>query len=738
MSENKDFNIGRLKDFFSIIILCGCSFVFLSNLFLNSQIFTSQDIGQGDLTHYVYPFKDNFKLQLRLGKFSLWTDLIATGFPIIGENASNYFFLNLILYYLFPSFLAFNFSFLAIFIIASTGAYFYGRFFGLTRIASLFTGICYAFSFVFIGHIIHLNVLYAISLAPWLFLFAERFMRNNSRFDFLIFSVLLSQQYLAGFVQATIYLVTGVLIIIFLRYYRKVNFIKKVTLLFFSCVFAVGLSAFQFLPTLELVQHSTRIGFDPKGFNYPFTIKDLGYFVYPYFWGDPSTATYFRDPKDGLFWENNIYAGVLPFIFLITAFIFFIKKKELRHYFYFFIITLVFSLGYLFIFRYIPPFSGFRLPQRALFLTLFAYTLIAGFVFDKILNYLKSIISNKFTFYLITFGIVFVAFLDLFLYGYGYNGGISVDEFIKPYDTISFLKSRDISGRIISVGGPDDWHYIYNNVSHGWRSENADKLLANRALMSPNANVLYGIPSFNGYTSYQTPEYNLMYQVVNYGNVPGKMSRSSAKLYGMENVEYIISSIDLTSEANDLELVWKKTNDKTTTTYRIYKNKQFLERIRPVSRVYGVMSNEQIIKGMLNPDFTPKDSAFVQSINQIKNFSDNTVIKNIKKDPQEIIFRTKADKESFIVIADSVYPGWKALIDNKESFLNTVNINNKGIVVPPGEHTVKIYYDPYSFKLGMAISIYSYLIGIIIFIFPYIKKFIRLIIYKKRLRWQSG
>jgi len=510
----------------------------------------------------------------------------------------------------------------------------------------------------------------------------------------------------------------------FIRYFKKPHFVKNIILLTFACILAVGISGIQFLPTLELYTQSTRSFSAADTSIFFYTVKDLVYFVNPYFWGDPSKATYIRNPAEGLFWENNIYSGIFPFIFLIIGLLYFKSKKIIRPYVYLFFLSLVFSSGSFFFLQYIPPFSMFRLPQRALFLVSFAYAIVAGIGLGQILHILRKKISNKFS---ITIGIVIIlaSFLDVFLNGYGYNGGISKAEWLKTPETAVYLQAQKISGRIVSFGGAENWFYVYNNISHGWRSENAGKLLATRAVLTPNANTLYGISSFRGYTAFETTNASLIIQLAysseNSTEKIDEIGTSSAKLLGMEGVQYIVSAKNVISDSNDLELVWQKLNLDTKSIYKIYRNKQFINNIHPVKRTVVESSTKQMADDLLSTSFTPKNTALIYSSNPIQNFPDEVAITDINNTDGDITFHTSSSGNSFIVISDSYYPGWKALVDNQKTDILPVNINSMGLYLTAGKHNVRLFYDPTSYQLGKLVSFISLLVVLVILFRPVFK-----------------
>ena len=63
-----------------------------------------------------------------------------------------------------------------------------------------------------------------------------------------------------------------------------------------------------------------------------------------------------------------------------------------------------------------------------------------------------------------------------------------------------------------------------------------------------------------------------------------------------------------------------------------------------------------------------------------------------------------------MVVLDSFYPDWKALVDGRETAIHRTNYNFRGIVLPKGNHTVEFKYHPKSLEYGVIISGISLLV----------------------------
>ncbi|HVO68771.1 MAG TPA: hypothetical protein VMT24_01925, partial [Aggregatilineaceae bacterium] len=81
----------------------------------------------------------------------------------------------------------------------------------------------------------------------------------------------------------------------------------------------------------------------------------------------------------------------------------------------------------------------------------------------------------------------------------------------------------------------------------------------------------------------------------------------------------------------------------------------------------------------------------------------------------EVMIDASVDQESWLVLADSYYPGWKAFVrrqgtgedQEKEVDVHLVNGNFRGVILEPGAWTVRFRYSPATFQVGAFVSFLS-------------------------------
>jgi uncharacterized membrane protein YfhO len=63
-----------------------------------------------------------------------------------------------------------------------------------------------------------------------------------------------------------------------------------------------------------------------------------------------------------------------------------------------------------------------------------------------------------------------------------------------------------------------------------------------------------------------------------------------------------------------------------------------------------------------------------------------------------------ASTDTFLVVSDVYYPGWKAYVDGMETRIYQTDLLLRGIPLSPGSHRVRFAYRPMALYLGAALT----------------------------------
>lgn len=77
----------------------------------------------------------------------------------------------------------------------------------------------------------------------------------------------------------------------------------------------------------------------------------------------------------------------------------------------------------------------------------------------------------------------------------------------------------------------------------------------------------------------------------------------------------------------------------------------------------------------------------------------------ISETPNSVTISFMTNHSGYLVLADQYYPGWKALDNGKETPILRANYLQRAVRVSPGEHMIEFKYLPFSFYLGLGVSL---------------------------------
>jgi len=145
---------------------------------------------------------------------------------------------------------------------------------------------------------------------------------------------------------------------------------------------------------------------------------------------------------------------------------------------------------------------------------------------------------------------------------------------------------------------------------------------------------------------------------------------------------------------------------------------------------YEVIEDEfDRLKRMNNKEFNIGETAILEEQPAVNiKVPDSTNVKILKYSPNEIHFDIYSDKQSILVISEPYYPpGWKIELDNQR--VDTIYKTNhalQSIIVPAGNHNVRLFFHPDSFYNNISIAYASlgmiYLTVIASLVTGYLKK----------------
>ncbi len=138
----------------------------------------------------------------------------------------------------------------------------------------------------------------------------------------------------------------------------------------------------------------------------------------------------------------------------------------------------------------------------------------------------------------------------------------------------------------------------------------------------------------------------------------------------------------------------------------------------PVEQVAVFRGEEDWSRAILHAKTAISSTAFIDSQEGIEESPMSpAVVRDIKRTPMQVTFAIHAagPQESFIAINQTWDPGWHAFLDSAEIRLHRTEVDLSGVLVPPGEHVLRLEYSNPWLYLGLAIALLA-LVGCLLLV----------------------
>src|SRR6266480_1211130 len=370
-----------------------------------------------DVIRQMYPWKTFSTNTLKSGHMPLWNPYNFSGAPLLANFQSAVLYPFTILYFFLPNIIAWTILIFLQPFLAGIFTYSFTRKIGLSKIASIFSGICFAFSSFFsvwleyntVGHVIVWLPLMLLSVEH---LLEKRAYGNTSIRWVIVFIFSLVSSLFAGHIQVFGYICIFLIAYIIFKV-TTVSENKKKLFLSFGLLFFItlGIGAIQIIPGLELISFSARSAHSYSDIINKILIQpwQVIMFIVPDFFGNPATRNY---------WLSDTYVGKVTSIGIVPLFFIFLTFAKWRNLLTrFFLGSIIIILLFvtvnpltMFLYKVNLPFFSSSSPAMGVILLCFCLSILTGFGID---TYRKEKISLKR--FIITSHILIVLFL--FLWG---------------------------------------------------------------------------------------------------------------------------------------------------------------------------------------------------------------------------------------------------------------------------------------------------------------------------------
>ncbi|MDE3089697.1 MAG: YfhO family protein, partial [Chloroflexota bacterium] len=75
------------------------------------------------------------------------------------------------------------------------------------------------------------------------------------------------------------------------------------------------------------------------------------------------------------------------------------------------------------------------------------------------------------------------------------------------------------------------------------------------------------------------------------------------------------------------------------------------------------------------------------------------------REPEHLVMSVNAPTDELLVLSEVYYPGWRATVDGVETPILRADVALRAVALRAGAHRVEMIFDPWSVKIGMAVTL---------------------------------
>ena len=694
----------------------------------------------GDYGLFTYPNALYTRESLYRGELPLWNPLINCGVPFLAQwNTSVCYPLSLV-YVLLPLPWSMNVFGLGHLVFAGVGVYLLARRWTQNRLAASVAGLAFGLNGLMLNCLLWTSNLAALSWQPWVILAVEHAWQRGGGRRIALASLAGAMQMLSG--APEIILFTWLMLCaMWMRelVFRRVLVWQGLRRFAAVVVLVAGLAAVQLLPFRDLLANSDRDASYGEADAWPMPIWGWANLIVPQFHASQSLCDTYH--LAGQYWTKSYYVGVGVLVLALVG-LWRARQWQVRWLTGAALIGLVLALGHnAFLYtwlRELVPAVGFaRYPIKFIALPVFAIPLLAAYGFHALQNApteragrsMRFLIGAGVFFLLVTAGILFVAHRSPVpeeSWPVTWRDGVTrmlllagVIGCVCGFLFAGRARTRALLGiAVVVLVGLDltsaglRLHPTVDKRAFGPLELNMSsrpRLGESRALVSQQANAFLN-------------RLGMANPVAFCVTVRGALSQNNNLLENIPKVDGFCSlplgqASKLMSALNDTNLVKSPLADFLGVAYVTAPDNVFAWQARSsflpliTAGQRPIFSNdEQSLKAVASADFKPREVVYVpvaaQEFVSAAAVPDASIL-SPQWSASRVQFRVKTSAPAMVVIAQSFYHNWRALVDGQPVRLWRANYAYQALEIPAGRHEVTLVYRDRAFYLGAVISTVS-------------------------------
>ena len=212
-----------------------------------------------------------------------------------------------------------------------------------------------------------------------------------------------------------------------------------------------------------------------------------------------------------------------------------------------------------------------------------------------------------------------------------------------------------------------------------------------REAMLPNIAILDGIPTANNLDPLVPARYQQLMDAVDQASIQDRLRL--LRLIGVETLitEEIVPGLRPVHMTDDV--VFSVVPDALPRAYLVFS-------ARPVD------SSREALKLITDPGIDLAQTVVLEGVDlDIHNTAPRIAGSvALTATGNTVTIRAALPQDGFLVLLDTYYPGWKALVDDQPAIIHPANLAFRAVELPAGEHSIEFRYRPASLYVGAVVT----------------------------------
>jgi hypothetical protein len=292
--------------------------------------------------------------------------------------------------------------------------------------------------------------------------------------------------------------------------------------------------------------------------------------------------------------------------------------------------------------------------------------------------------------------VLFIVFADLAYFGWRLNPSHHPQDLYPEMESVRFLQGDDSLYRVIR--GP-----------------------LSRKVFPPNSLTVYGISDVQGYSPVLINYYVEFMQAIEEEIASARMVYSlrypvstTSPLVDLLNAKYVVTIAEPGEEMTTLargepglEMVY---DDEV----KIFENEDVLPRAFFVSAYTVAADGGEALDLLRAEGFDPASEVILEKepaplTGAGESGLAESQVEVAEYTPNRVVIDVFAPRDGFLVLSDLHYAGWRVTVDGAEKEVYKGDYAFRAVQLEAGQHQVQFVFDPLSFKIGLAVSLFALL-----------------------------